>query len=85
MSLVGIPEEEQVAVCRTVAAVLHLGNVSFVEAGEQDSSKVAPGAPQQYLAAAAKLLGVAAEGLAHALTTRTRQTTDGGPPSQHQA
>ncbi|CAL8460835.1 g366 [Coccomyxa elongata] len=77
MSLVGIPEEEQVAVCQTVAAVLHLGNVSFVEAGEQDSSKVAPGASQQHLAAAAKLLGVAPEGLAHALTTRTRQTTDG--------
>ncbi len=85
MSLVGIPEKEQVAVCQTVAAVLHLGNVSFVEAGEQDSSKVAPGASQQHLAAAAKLLGVAPEGLAHALTTRTRQTTDGEAPLHYRA
>ena len=77
MSLVGIPEEEQLAVCQTVAAVLHLGNVSFLEGAEQDSSKVASGAPQQHLEAAAKLLGVGADGLAHALTTRTRQTTDG--------
>lgn len=85
MSLVGIPEEEQLAVCQTVAAVLHLGNVSFVEGTEQDSSKLAPVAAQQHLAAAAKLLGVHAEGLEHALTTRTRQTTDGGIPSLSEA
>ena len=41
MTLVGIPSEEQDAVFATVAAVLHLGNVAFVEAGEADSSKVA--------------------------------------------
>ena len=36
------------------------------------------------VAAAAQLLGVPPQGLAHALTTRTRQTTDGGRPLLHQ-
>jgi hypothetical protein len=77
MSLVGIPEPEQAAICRTVAAVLHLGNVAF-EDGAEESSRVAPGGPAPaHLAAAAKLLGVHADGLARALTTRTRHTTDG--------
>jgi myosin-5 len=82
MSLVGIPEDEQLAVFQTVAAVLHLGNVAFVEGREQDSSRVAPGTAEHHLAAAAQLLGVPPQGLAHALTTRTRQTTDGPPRSR---
>ena len=45
MSLVGIPEAEQLAVFQTVAAVLHLGNVSFVAGAEQDSSRVPAGPP----------------------------------------
>ncbi len=77
MSLVGIPEQEQRAVFQTVAAVLHLGNVSFADGAEQDSSQVPAGPPRKHLEAAAQLLGVPAEGLARALTTRTRQTTDG--------
>ncbi|CAL5219117.1 g891 [Coccomyxa viridis] len=77
MSLVGIPEQEQRAVFQTVAAVLHLGNVSFADGAEQDSSQVPAGPARKHLEAAAQLLGVPAEGLARALTTRTRQTTDG--------
>ena len=84
MSLVGIPEAEQLAVFQTVAAVLHLGNVAFVAGAEQDSSRVPAGPPQAHLEAAAQLLGVPAQGLAHALTTRTRQTTDGGRQNLHQ-
>lgn len=78
MSVVGIPEAEQDAVFRTVAAVLHLGNVAFVEAAADgaDASAVDP-ATEEHLAAAAHLLGVDAEGLRKALTTRTRQTPDG--------
>ena len=79
MSLVGIPEQEQRAVFQTVAAVLHLGNVSFADGAEQDSSQVPAGPPRKHLEAAAQVLGVPAEGLARALTTRTRQTTDGDP------
>lgn len=79
MSVVGIPEAEQDAVFRTVAAVLHLGNVAFQEgAGSDgaDASAVTAGA-EEHLAAAAALLGAEEEGLRKALTSRTRQTRDG--------
>lgn len=78
MSLVGIPVEEQEAACRTVAAVLHLGNVDFVDNGDADSSTVAPAAAK-HLDAAAKLLGVDRNGLLKSLTSRTRNTVDGAP------
>jgi hypothetical protein len=52
MTKVGIPAEQREAVFATVAAVLHLGNVAFVEGRDSDSSMVAPGPPQQHLAAA---------------------------------
>ena len=68
---------------QTVAAVLHLGNVSFADGAEQDSSQVPAGPARKHLEAAAQLLGVPAEGLARALTTRTRQTTDGDLPALH--
>ena len=75
MSVVGIPEGEQDAVFAAVAAVLHLGNVAFVDGGDE-AAAVAPAA-EEHLAAAAHLLGVDGEGLRRALTTRTRQTPDG--------
>ena len=81
MTLVGIPKPEQDAAFRTVAAVLHLGNLDFVEGGDSDSSTIAPDA-RKHLAAAAKLLGVDAAGLLKALTTRTRQTVDGAPKAR---
>jgi myosin-5 len=52
MGKVGIPAEQREAVFATVAAVLHLGNISFVEGKEADSSKVAPGLAQEHLQAA---------------------------------
>lgn len=52
MAKVGIPPEQRDAVFATVAAVLHLGNVSFVEGKESDSSAVAPGSAQEHLQAA---------------------------------
>lgn len=52
MAKVGIPAEQREAVFATVAAVLHLGNISFVEGSDQDSSKVAPGAALEHLKAA---------------------------------
>ncbi|KAL4445379.1 hypothetical protein ABPG77_011204 [Micractinium sp. CCAP 211/92] len=78
MSVVGIPEGEQESVFRTVAAVLHLGNVEFGEATMDgaEGSAVVPAA-EEHLAAAAALLGVDPEGLRKALTTRTRLTPDG--------
>ena len=76
MTHVGIPVEEQDAVFQLVATVLHLGNLEFVDAGEHDSSQVTE-ASASALQAAAALLGVKADGLARALTTRTRHTVDG--------
>lgn len=52
MGKVGIPPEQRDAVFAAVAAVLHLGNVSFVDGKEADSSKVAPGQAQEHLQAA---------------------------------
>ena len=78
MAKVGIPAEQREAIFACVAAVLHLGNVEFAEGRDADSSMVAPGSPAEAaLGAAAELLGVPRDGLAHALTTRTRQTPEG--------
>ncbi|KAK9809830.1 hypothetical protein WJX72_000004 [[Myrmecia] bisecta] len=77
MTNVGIPAAEQDSVFRSVAAVLHLGNLRFAPGAEEDSSQIADSAAQQHLDAAAKMLGVDDVGLVKALTTRTRQTVDG--------
>jgi myosin-5 len=52
MGKVGIPAEQRESVFATVASVLHLGNISFVEGKDSDSSKVAPGKAQEHLQAA---------------------------------
>jgi len=77
MTRVGIPEADQEAIFRTVSAILALGNISFVAAGDGESSVPQPGKGEQYLATTAELLGVDKEGLCKALTTRTRQTPEG--------
>lgn len=74
VQIVGIGSEEQLDVFKVVAAVLHLGNVEFVEASEPDSSKISSNKSEVHLAAVAKLLGVDVEALRKALTTRTRET-----------
>ncbi len=73
---VGIPPEQREAVLRTVAAILHLGNITFSPTRD-DASSVQTGPGSQALAAAAYLLGVDTNGLERALTTRTRQTPEG--------
>ena len=80
MTLVGIAKGEQDQIFATVAAVLHFGNTQFVPAGEDgESVQLADEAARSHLEAAAQLLGVNAEGLLRALTTRTRHTHDGDP------
>jgi myosin V len=76
MSLVGIPVEDQDAVFRTIAAVLHLGNVTFLDNAD-DAAGISSGEGEESLAVAAELLCVDAEGLRRILTTRTRQTPEG--------
>ena len=51
MNRVGIPEADQEAIFRTVAAILHLGNVSF-KGGEEESSLPAGPEAEVELAAA---------------------------------
>ena len=80
MTLVGIPEVEQNAVFATVAAVLHLGNITFSASGE-DAAEVAGPSAGLHLDAAARLLGSDSATLQKALTTRTRQTPDGMLPA----
>lgn len=49
MTAVGIPEADQEAVFRVVAAILSLGNVQFVTGADGESSDVAPGQGRQFL------------------------------------
>jgi myosin V len=67
MSKVGLSPEQRDAVLATVAAVLHLGNVAFVDGKEPDSSAVAPGTAIEHLKAAGvcgKLGGIVLESTA---------------------
>ncbi|EFJ44389.1 type XI myosin heavy chain MyoA [Volvox carteri f. nagariensis] len=75
MERVGIPPADREAIFRTVAAILHLGNINF-NPGPEDSSLVTP-ATEDALESTAVLLGVDKEGLCKALTTRVRQTPEG--------
>ncbi|KXZ51147.1 MYO2 protein [Gonium pectorale] len=81
MSHIGLSEEQQSAVLATVAAVLHLGNITFVEGDHADrgseGAAVASGSAQEALRTAAQLLGVEAAALAEVLTTRQIQTREG--------
>lgn len=78
METVGIPAPDREAILRTVAAILHLGNVDFVaDKSGDEASVVAPGASEYHAEACAKLLGVEPAALKHAMTTRTRQTPEG--------
>jgi len=73
METVGIDVNEQDAVFRTVAAIMHLGNIEF-EQGDQkhaDGSKVAN---SDMLELAAAQFGVKPEALEKALTTTTVRT-----------
>jgi myosin-5 len=75
MDIVGIPLETQECVFKAIAAVLHLGNVTF-ESIDDDECKVST-VGEEALGDAARLLGIPADGLRIILTTRTRITPDG--------
>lgn len=69
MRIVGLQQHHVEAVLRTVAGVLHLGNVEFSN-NSSDEAGVEEGASMEALEAAARLLGVSDLGLEAALTTR---------------
>lgn len=76
MTTVGLSPEDQEAIFRTVAGVLNMGNIIFVDS-EDGEATVQAGASEEHLAATASLLGVDKAGLRKALSTRTRQTPEG--------
>eukprot|EP00051_Salpingoeca_urceolata_P021427 m.336285 g.336285 ORF g.336285 m.336285 type:complete len:1061 (+) comp19795_c1_seq2:302-3484(+) len=73
MSVVGLGPDEQWQVLKVVAAVLHLGNVDFVEAGNYAQVR-----DQDFLQFPAFLLGVTPEILNEKLTTRLMESRWGG-------
>ncbi|KAG1674301.1 hypothetical protein FOA52_013490 [Chlamydomonas sp. UWO 241] len=77
MCAVGMSAQEQDAVFQVVAAILSLGNVTFVPGSDEDACTVEAKAGEEMLGVTAELLCVSKEGLRKALTTRTRQTPDG--------
>eukprot|EP00899_Mesostigma_viride_P015795 jgi/Mesvir1/24216/Mv10927-RA.2 len=76
MDIVGISKEEQEAIFRSVAAVLHLGNIVFKPSADGEGSQLKDEVADRHLHICADLLRVNAQGLLDALVTRTIVTRD---------
>lgn len=74
MGVVGICEDEQEAIFRVVAAILHLGNVDFAKGEEIDSSVISDQKSKFHLEMTAKLL-MYADRLLHQLVFRVKRLT----------
>ncbi|KAA3490398.1 Myosin-J heavy chain [Gossypium australe] len=77
MDIVGISHEEQEAIFRTLAAILHLGNVEFSPGREHDSSVVKDQKSTFHMQMAADLFRCDVNLLLATLYTRTIQTREG--------
>ncbi|KAG6471144.1 hypothetical protein ZIOFF_072245 [Zingiber officinale] len=77
MDIVGINEEEQEAIFSVVAAILHLGNISFEKGNETDSSKLKDEQSAYHLKTAAELLMADEKALENSLMKRVIATPDG--------
>nr|XP_027213444.1 unconventional myosin-VI-like isoform X1 [Penaeus vannamei] len=79
LSNLGLTSQERLAIYTTVAAVLHLGNISFEDNPEDTKGgcMVSPGC-EGSLSTAASLMGVDPEELNQALLARVMQTNKGG-------
>ncbi|RDX60565.1 Myosin-12, partial [Mucuna pruriens] len=77
MDIVGISQEEQDAIFRVVAAILHLGNIDFVKGKEVDSSKLKDDKSLFHLRTAAELFMSDAKALEDSLCKRVIVTPDG--------
>jgi len=77
MNTVGITKQEQEATFRVVAAILHLGNISFVKGREVDSSLLKDEKARFHLNAAADLLMCDCGNLENALIKRKINTPEG--------
>ncbi|RVX05381.1 Myosin-17 [Vitis vinifera] len=76
MDVVGISEEEQEAIFRVVAAVLHLGNIEFAKGKEIDSSIIKDEESRFHLNMTAELLNCDAKGLEDAMIKRVMVTPE---------
>ncbi|XP_052193684.1 myosin-12 isoform X2 [Diospyros lotus] len=77
MDVVGICPEEQDAIFRVVAAILHLGNIEFIKGNEMDSSKLKDEKSCYHLQTAAELLMCDEKALEDSLCKRVIVTPDG--------
>ncbi|KAJ6964197.1 myosin-12-like [Populus alba x Populus x berolinensis] len=77
MDIVGISQDEQDAILRIVAAILHLGNINFVKGKEVDSSKLKDDKSHYHLRTAAELLMCDEKALEDSLCKRVIVTPDG--------
>ncbi|RLM92406.1 myosin-17-like isoform X5 [Panicum miliaceum] len=77
MDTVGITEQEQEAIFRVVAAVLHLGNINFAKGREVDSSVIKDDKSRFHLNTAGELLMCDCEKLENALINREINTPEG--------
>ncbi|XP_051148594.1 myosin-17-like [Andrographis paniculata] len=76
MDIVGISEEEQEAIFRVVAAVLHLGNINFAKGKEIDSSVIKDEKSMFHLNTTAELLSCDPKSLEDALIKRVMVTPE---------
>ncbi|KAM0920054.1 hypothetical protein ACQ4PT_007723 [Festuca glaucescens] len=74
MGIVGMSSDEQDAIFKVVAAILHLGNVEFSEGSEPDSSAPKDEKSQFHLKTAAELFMCDAQGLEESLCKRVMAT-----------
>lgn len=77
MDIVGISHEDQEAIFRTLAAILHLGNIEFSPGKEHDSSVIKDQKSSFHLQIAADLFMCDVNLLLATLCTRTIQTREG--------
>ncbi|XP_023522984.1 myosin-16-like, partial [Cucurbita pepo subsp. pepo] len=76
MDIVGIGEQEQDAIFRVVAAILHLGNVDFAKGEESDSSFIKDEESKFHLHMTAELLMCDPNALEDALCKRMMITRE---------
>ncbi|KAL0390935.1 UNVERIFIED_CONTAM: Myosin-11 [Sesamum calycinum] len=76
MDVVGISQSEQEAIFRTVAAILHLGNIKFAKAEDSDSSVLDNDESKFHLQTAAELLMCDPNALEAALLNRVMVTPE---------
>ncbi|KAI3874409.1 hypothetical protein MKW92_047464 [Papaver armeniacum] len=76
MDIVGISEQEQEAIFRVVASILHLGNINFGKGKEIDSSEIKDEKSRFHLNMTAELLMCDPKSLEDALITRVMITPE---------